>query len=295
MMTFIYISQSCGLYNWNTKVALYFISQTLIHLLIAALLAWILWRFLFAKKHGLLLFAGVYFISMFTACICQAKELCISGASLTELTIMFQTPSDETLELLRTKSYGVNTFSDWAPILECIRKEVLFTHDMKNEWKRALEDADIDNALTINALCNHSSLIQTRKSLETLYNKLIALQRKCLNYYENLFLTAKNHPFKLKENMLRHLQMCHKNCEDHYFFCQDYYTNQRNLIFVLDDLCLYLLNLNGNYDAKDGRIRFTNDVERAKYEFFLSEIDYLYDAESKIFTELSDRQKQITL
>lgn len=300
--TLIFTCLSIGYFHWNRYTAAYFTGEILAHITLPAVIAWLLWRFIFKRKpfSGLLSFACLYFITMLPTNIQRAKELDKSAAAIRELNILFQSSDqgvDQGVEqeveqeaeilCLRNKSYSENDYSDWTPVLDYMRKEKIFTHDTTKEWQKAREQANIDAMLTFETLCDRQKLLESRKALETLYSKLIAIQRKSVNYYSNLFLVLKNYPFKKKITMEPRLKKCEQHADSYVTFCWDYYDNQLNLLFVLDDLCLFLLSLGGNYRHTDDAMEFTNDIEVAKYRSFFRHIDRLAEQETEIFANFN--------
>lgn len=292
--TLIFVSLSLGYFTWTRHTTGYFFGEMLVYVGTPGIITWGISRFCKLKRStSLLTFACLYVLFLTTACIERAKELDKTAAAIRELTKLYQTDTEAEVYLLQNKCYLTDTYSDWAPILDYVRKEVIFTHQINAEWQDACTTANVGSMLTFDTLCDQARLIESRKALETLYNRLIEIQRKSVNYYSNLYLILKDQPFKYGYLMQPRLKTCERDSELHVNYYYDYFDNQRHQLFIIDDLYLFLLSLDGNYGSSNDQMQFSNDIEVAKYDLLMSKIEQLSQQETEISNTYLQDQKTV--
>lgn len=262
------------------------------------LLAYIMWRWVFKKKKGL----GFFCFSILFSLTCiyqiiqireqigyQAKAVGERAFVITELSHRLENPQ---MAVNTESTFSKKEFGDFATIFNVARRLAESYAEEEVKLQQAFDDLNINGILVPSTLGDKDGIIEARVRLKNFLQKINVIQSNAHAYAEKALeavSTARFHDGYLKKEFARSFEGGIDKLNE---ITDTMYDLDREIVRNIDELLLFLQDIQAKYHLADGKLSFEAAEDQQKVEEKITHIAELASKEQGVSKKVDECQKE---
>jgi hypothetical protein len=261
--------------------------------------AFIMWRWVFKKKKGtfFLSFSTLFFLTCIyqvfqvrNSLAYQAKAVGERPFVISELSQRLDNPE---MKFSSENGYSEADFGDYATVFSVARRTATVYGEEELKLHQAFEDLDINSILVPATLGDKKRLIEARVRLKDFLQRVAVIQSTAETFAEKEFEAVDKAPFRdlllKKKFMINYAE----GMEALDAVRGKMYDLDREIVGKIDELLLFLQDMQANYQLDGNKLSFKNPEDQQKVESKIAEIGDLATKEEAYSKKVDASQKEI--